>query len=324
MSNSFNGGGGSYLFNESGHSLTGDVDINISLGQFHNRGTILGNVGGSIIGIGSEASFVQERLIAAREGARVVLQIFRNWSNRGVLEATQESTLTALGPPVENLRDAQIVVESGSRLEISSLKNYRDGLVTGGGRIDLDDDPDDLFQNSGTLAPGDGVGRIVVDGHFEQTTFGTLAIELASTTPATGYDGLEVLGSAVLDGSLHVALVDDGNGPFVPVAGNTFEILHASEGITGQFATTSADLPPLPGNLTWQITYYVNLVVLSVVGGLPGDYNDDGTVNLADYTVWRDQLGAATGTLMNDNTAPPSAPRNTTCGRATSARWRKA
>jgi hypothetical protein len=25
---------------------------------------------------------------------------------------------------------------------------------------------------------------------------------------------------------------------------------------------------------------------------LPGDYNNDGTVNMADYTVWRDTLGA--------------------------------
>lgn len=32
---------------------------------------------------------------------------------------------------------------------------------------------------------------------------------------------------------------------------------------------------------------------------LPGDYNDDGVVDLADYTVWRDQLGAAF-TLPNE------------------------
>ncbi len=31
-----------------------------------------------------------------------------------------------------------------------------------------------------------------------------------------------------------------------------------------------------------------------------GDYNNDGIVNAADYTVWRDNLGAAAGTLVND------------------------
>jgi hypothetical protein len=33
---------------------------------------------------------------------------------------------------------------------------------------------------------------------------------------------------------------------------------------------------------------------------LAGDYNDDGVVDAADYTLWRDNLGAAAGTLAND------------------------
>ncbi|WP_425395172.1 PEP-CTERM sorting domain-containing protein [Aeoliella sp.] len=33
--------------------------------------------------------------------------------------------------------------------------------------------------------------------------------------------------------------------------------------------------------------------------GTPGDYNDDGTVNLADYTIWRNNLGGDGGALAN-------------------------
>ncbi|WP_425398739.1 PQQ-dependent sugar dehydrogenase [Aeoliella sp.] len=33
---------------------------------------------------------------------------------------------------------------------------------------------------------------------------------------------------------------------------------------------------------------------------LSGDYNDDGVVNAADYTVWRNNIGAPAGTLPND------------------------
>lgn len=33
---------------------------------------------------------------------------------------------------------------------------------------------------------------------------------------------------------------------------------------------------------------------------LPGDYNNNGTVDAADYTLWRDHLGAPAGTLAND------------------------
>ena len=38
----------------------------------------------------------------------------------------------------------------------------------------------------------------------------------------------------------------------------------------------------------------------AAVPGVPGDYNNDGVVNAADYTVWRDNLGAPAGTLQND------------------------
>jgi hypothetical protein len=36
------------------------------------------------------------------------------------------------------------------------------------------------------------------------------------------------------------------------------------------------------------------------VPGVPGDYNNNGIVDAADYTVWRDHLGAPEGTLEND------------------------
>jgi hypothetical protein len=42
------------------------------------------------------------------------------------------------------------------------------------------------------------------------------------------------------------------------------------------------------------------LLTLQSAVELPGDYNDDGFVNAADYTVWRNNLGAPAGTLPND------------------------
>ncbi|MEN1681737.1 MAG: M14-type cytosolic carboxypeptidase [Planctomycetota bacterium] len=38
---------------------------------------------------------------------------------------------------------------------------------------------------------------------------------------------------------------------------------------------------------------------------LEGDYNEDGVVNAADYTVWRDNLGGPVGVLPNDTTGLP-------------------
>ncbi len=34
--------------------------------------------------------------------------------------------------------------------------------------------------------------------------------------------------------------------------------------------------------------------------GVPGDFNQNGTIDAADYTVWRNNVGAPAGTLPND------------------------
>jgi hypothetical protein len=54
---------------------------------------------------------------------------------------------------------------------------------------------------------------------------------------------------------------------------------------------------------------------------LTGDYNDDGTVNAADYTVWRDHLGSTTYALPNRD--PTIAP-GTAIGAAEYTSWKNA
>ena len=43
-----------------------------------------------------------------------------------------------------------------------------------------------------------------------------------------------------------------------------------------------------------------NLRLVTALTGLGGDYNNDGSVDAADYTLWRDNVGAVAGTLLND------------------------
>ena len=68
--------------------------------------------------------------------------------------------------------------------------------------------------------------------------------------------------------------------------------------MTGVFDTLAEELPSLAGNLAWEINYGATNVVLAIVSaGLTGDYNQNGVVDAADYTVWRDSLGQ-TGTAL--------------------------
>lgn len=58
-----------------------------------------------------------------------------------------------------------------------------------------------------------------------------------------------------------------------------------------RFVATMSTMPALGTNNPGQPN--INLTTIKLrPAALPGDYNEDGMVNLADYTVWRDSLGA--------------------------------
>lgn len=109
-------------------------------------------------------------------------------------------------------------------------------------------------------------------------------------------------GSVSLAGELTINV----EGGYSPTLGDTFQLLTANDGITGTFDTTT--LPDIPGDLEYALAYSPTSVKLEVrsestsAGGLPGDYNLDGTVDAADYSVWRDKLGSSLA-LPNDDTA---------------------
>lgn len=128
----------------------------------------------------------------------------------------------------------------------------------------------------------------------------------------TGTSLIDVAGVADLDG----AVIDlDLMGGFTPTVGATFDLLTASSfGATGTGTTENVgtglgyslaaedvggfDLAVVAGG-NGQI---LRATFLSVVG-LTGDYNDDGKVDAADYTVWRDNLGGDGALLANRDPA---------------------
>jgi T5SS/PEP-CTERM-associated repeat protein len=148
-----------------------------------------------------------------------------------------------------------------------------------------------------TLQPGQTVGQLTVNGSYSQDASGKLQFDLTGTVAGT-FDTLHISNQAMLDGALEVELGLDGGSPFVPQLGNSFDVVTATGGLTGAF--TSADLPALSAGKMWHVRYSANAATLVVK--LAGDYNDDGTVDAADYTVWRDRLG---------NTLDPSADGDT-------------
>lgn len=155
------------------------------------------------------------------------------------------------------------------------------GTFTGAGTV--------TFLNA--FAPGASPANVIFAGDLALDAAATLEIELGGNAPGSQYDRLTIVGDAILGGTLDVSLI---NG-FVPATGSTFQILTAAGGISGAFANSS--LPSLPGR-AWRLNYQPTAISLSVV--LAGDYNNDGLVDAADYSRWRDTLGQTGAALAAD------------------------
>lgn len=112
-----------------------------------------------------------------------------------------------------------------------------------------------------------------VIGPFTQTEFGTLALEFGDLTlaPGTSIEILDVAGvlSGTFDGLPNGTVVGNFSG---------LDLLIDYQGGDGN-----------------------DVVLRTVAAPLQGDFNGDGLVNLADYTLWRDNLGAASESPINNN-----------------------
>jgi len=100
-----------------------------------------------------------------------------------------------------------------------------------------------LFNPGATVAPGDAgtAGVISITGNYMQTNSGVLAIDLAGTSQATGfqsggsaYDVLVVSGTATLGGSLAVTISTN----FIPLYGDTYYVVGAGN-ILGAFTNVA-------------------------------------------------------------------------------------
>ncbi|MCH2184119.1 MAG: PEP-CTERM sorting domain-containing protein, partial [Mariniblastus sp.] len=113
----------------------------------------------------------------------------------------------------------------------------------------------------------------------------------AGTSPGDEHDRLVINGHANLAGTLAVTLVDS----FTPLDGDTFDILDFSS-VSGDF-----DLLNLPGGFDWNWDVSTGVLsVGSVVGGLAGDYDGNGVVDAADYTIFQDNLGGDSAVLSGN------------------------
>jgi hypothetical protein len=132
---------------------------------------------------------------------------------------------------------------------------------------------------------------------FSTASDATLTVDVTMTSSGTESDELLVtLAEAVLAGVLEPSIVNVGPDFVALGVGDQFTILTAPAGIVGTFEEV---LDTHFGGLIyeWLPIYEANEVHIQVaaIGGLPGDYNGDGSVDAADYVVWRKNPSAFGG-----------------------------
>ncbi len=168
-------------------------------------------------------------------------------------------------------------VAAGGRVITPTLKVLVSGRIAGNSVLECDVD------SQGKTAPGgpSQVGILTVQGNFVQHNHSqaTMSIELGGTMPGLSYDVLRVTGSASLDKTLNVSLL---NG-YLPPPGAVFDVVVAGPGGGGvQGAFSLVQLPSLP-NGTFVVQYLADRVRLIAPGrAVIGDATGDGSVNVAD------------------------------------------
>jgi hypothetical protein len=269
------------LIQINGGTLTPSVQMNIKGTAELDANTIF--QGGTFDGFGTlkqlgDANFTRTTLLEVRTefvtggtndiAAEKELQL----ANSGIIETG--AVFTGAGV-LRNLKESELSLVDGADVGVKVL-------------------------NEGALEIGSSTGSASVE-QYTQAANSTLRIKISGASTGE-FDQLHVSGTAILNGLLSVELLDN----FLPNTADVLTILTGSLNGTFSNAGDGERLETIDGRGSFRVSYLersrqVRLSqFLLAPAFLPGDYNDDGIVNLADYTVWRDNLGAAAGTLVND------------------------
>jgi T5SS/PEP-CTERM-associated repeat protein len=185
-------------------------------------------------------------------------------------------------------KSGAVVIDKTSRMAVGtggfgpfgSLQVSTGGVLAGAGNV-----TGTVIQAAGgKILPGFSPGVITIDGDYTQNAGATYTAEIGGTAPGTGYDQINVSGTATLGGTLNVRFVKG----FIPSVGQTFDIVSAKS-LSGSFAIISQ-----PGQASVSVAKTASgmtVTVNSVVTGAPV-INSPTTVKTAPNEPFRYQISA--------------------------------
>jgi T5SS/PEP-CTERM-associated repeat protein len=281
----------------------GFLNFGVTEGNGVVEGPVTNNVGGHLRPWGVEpllltSTLTNSGLIDVQSSE---LEVIGATTNNADIDARDGAILRFRSTGLDNNSGSQLAITTGI-VDVFGLVDNNAGaeIAVGGTAVGVFHD---AVTNNGTIFVQPGGEILMLEDLAFSPGAAALRIQLqdidltdTDTQPSDAFGQVQVGGAAALAGTLEVSLLDG----YMPMAGDSFQILTAGGGRTGMFGTEI--LPALAVGLEWDVQYNPNSVVLAVTApGLIGDYNDDGAVDAADYVVWRKFNNTMT-TLPNDST----------------------
>lgn len=198
-------------------------------------------------------------------------------------------------------RNMTLEVLAGNTLTATNGMSVRGGgILSGSGTVAAD-----VLVEGGSVNPGASPGVLNIDGDYTQRSSGVYTVELEGTTVGTEHDQIAIDGKAQLAGFLNIELLD-GYRPDTGTDTASYVILTATEGVTGDFGNFDPQTLLDQIGIGFSIDVQADRVILNADAVFaPGDANQDGTVDFADFSALSGSFGEegtawATGDFNGD------------------------
>ena len=189
-------------------------------------------------------SLINQGTLVAENGN--TLTIFASsLTQQGTLRADANSTLVVR--QANGANQGVVEVNGGTFAAVGqSYVNAEGGEIRGHGTVDFSQS---AFTNAGHIVPA---GALAIRGDFTQSPAGVSEFDVTSDASGTS-DSLVIDGHAILGGKAAIDFV----GVDSPALGDSWSLLTASGGVTGDFSMVAS--PWLPANLALLVDYGANV-----------------------------------------------------------------